>query len=85
MASGSGTGKGTLAVTEEFTLHQVFGDGATVDRNEGATTARTAGVDQASSEFLAATRFPGDIDGRLTARQFLDQRPHLQHRRRFAG
>src|SRR5690606_15515456 len=32
-----GPGEGALAVTEEFTLHQLGGNGAAVDRHEGVT------------------------------------------------
>ena len=45
LAVAVGSGKGTLAMAEEFTLHQVFRDCTAVYRNERRGTARAARMD----------------------------------------
>ena len=56
-----GAREGTLGVAEEFAFQQVFGDGAAVDRYEGALAAAVV-VDGARDQILAAARLAVDDD-----------------------
>ncbi len=64
-------------VTEELALHQVFGNGAAIDRHEGLVAPRPLAMDETSSEFLAASGLAGDVDRGLAARELLDHQAHL--------
>src|SRR5262249_57132615 len=72
-----GSGKCAFLVTEELALHQVLGDGAAVDRDEGPLAPRALAVDQPRGELLAAAGFARDVYRRLAPGELLDQRAHL--------
>ena len=84
VAIGLGAGERALPVAEELALHQVFGNRAAVDRDEGQLGAGAAGVDHPRGELLAAAGFAVDEHRRLALREPLDHVADVQHRRRFA-
>ena len=56
-ASTRRAGKGPFDMTEEFALHQITGDGAAIDRHEGATGPLAGIVDSLGEEFFAGAAF----------------------------
>jgi hypothetical protein len=84
VAIGLGAGERALAIAEELAFHQVLGNRAAIDGDERKLRARRLRVDQPRGELLAASRFAVDEHRRLTAREAIDQRAHVLHRRRFA-
>ncbi|MNS71991.1 hypothetical protein D3C72_1053870 [compost metagenome] len=81
---GMGAGEAALAVAEELALHQLGGDGATVDRHERPGRACTLCVDGACDQFLAHPGLAQDVDRRLAARDLADGGAQHVHGRRFA-
>ena len=71
-------------MAEQLGLQQALGNGAAIDRHEGAIAARACGVDRFGSHLLARAALAGDEDRRLGTRDILDRIVHLQHGRRFA-
>ncbi len=76
-----GTGEGALAVAEELGLEQGLGDRTAVDRDEGLRRPRALRVDRARDELLAGAGLAADQHRRHAARDLVDQRAHLLHRR----
>ncbi len=73
-----------LAMAEEFTLHQLAGDGAAVDRHERAGRTRALGVDGARDQLLAHPGLAQDVHRRLAARNLADGGAQHVHGRRIA-
>ena len=78
-------GERALAIAEELGLEQLLGDRAAVDRDERLRRAHADLVDRARDQFLAGAGLAGHQHRRHAARDLLDQRAHLLHRRRKAG
>ena len=79
-----GTGEAAFFVTEKLAFHQVFGDGAAVDGNEGFVGPVGKFVDGARSLFFTSTGFAGNIDGHAAARQTPDKVADFDHLRRHS-
>ena len=79
-----GAGEGTLAVAEEFSFEQRFGDGAAIHGHEGAGGARRTVVDGARHQFLAGARLAVHQHRRHAAPDLFHQAAHLHHGRRVA-
>src|SRR5207244_10296081 len=71
-------------VTEHLGLEQLGGDGAAVDRYEGAIGARARGVDGARDQLLAGAALAHDEDGGVGHRHLPDQQPDLLDERVLA-
>ena len=79
-----GTGEAAFFVTEKLAFHQIFGDGAAVDGNEGFVGPVGKFVDGARSLFFTGAGFAGNIDGHAAARQTPDKVADFDHLRRHS-
>ena len=68
-------------MTEQLGLDERLGDGAGVDRHEGAGAPRARGMDRARDQLLAGAALAGDQHAVARRRDALDQREQLAHRR----
>jgi hypothetical protein len=80
-----GAGERALGVAEEFALDQGLGDGAAVDRDEGAIAPRREFVQAARRHALAGAALAGDQHGAVGRRDAGDQAVGVLHRRRAEG
>src|ERR1700754_3219845 len=71
-ASRGGAGERTALMTEQFRLHEVRGQGATVDRREGFVAAPGQLMQRACGHLLAGAGFPGDQEGQFDGSEFAD-------------
>ena len=55
-----GRGEGALAVAEEFTFDQIFGDRRTIHLDKRFVFARTCGMDRMRDQFFASAGFAID-------------------------
>src|SRR5690606_20225846 len=71
--------EGTLDVTEELALEQLFWDSSTVHSNEGGGFTSGQDVERAGDELFACARFASDQDGRAELGDLADGAKHLVH------
>src|SRR3546814_10320265 len=71
-------------MAEKLAFHQLSGNCPAVDRHKTLAGTRALLMDQPGDQLLAATRFPADVDRRLTASEFFDLFAHVVHRRGVA-
>ena len=60
-------------MAEQFGLHQVLGQGSTVQANEGAIASAAVVVQRAGDQLLAGATLAGDQNGRRTVGYGLTQ------------
>ena len=77
-------GEAAFFVAEEFAVHEVIGNRAAVHRDERATSAGTAFMDQARDQLLASAGFTADVHRCLTACEFGDVEANGLHDGRVA-
>ena len=73
---GRGPGEGTFHAPEQFSLEQVFRNGAAILADEGSIGAKAVLMDRTSCEFFTSAAFSGDQDRCLTGSDTLDQMMH---------
>ncbi len=76
---GDRTGEGALAMAEEFGFEEVFGEGGTVDGDEGGVVAAGIVVEGAGDEFLAGAAFAEDEDGGVGIGDAFDHAEDVLH------
>src|SRR5262249_29877276 len=76
---GDGSGEGALDVPEELRLHQGLGDGAAVDRDEGAGSARAFLVNGLRDQLLAGAALARHHHSREAVRRLADYLANLVH------
>ena len=71
-------------MSEDLALHEILGDGAAIDGDEGLAATAGAGVQRLGAEFLAGAALAGDEHGSAGGRNALDLLEHRPHRRGLA-
>src|SRR6266852_861654 len=76
---GDGAGEGALHVSEELGLHQGFGDGAAIDRDEGTSPARALLMDGLRDQLLTGSALARDHHRRQPVCGLSDDLKQLDH------
>src|ERR1700761_3505111 len=77
-------GEGALHMAEDLALHQLLGDSAAIEGDEGLVAAVGAAMDRLGGDLLADTAFAGDEDGGAALGGALDDGVGGLHRQRRA-
>jgi hypothetical protein len=80
----AGAGKAAFFVAEKFAFHQLGGNGAAVDGNEGFVGARPQFMNEPGHQFFAGAGLAADVDRGLAAGQFVNLFTKLCHGRGVA-
>ena len=72
-------GKAAALMAEEFAFHEFRGNGAAIDRYEGAIAPRAGFMNEFRHQFLAGAGFPENVYRRLAARDAADHFAQVLH------
>jgi len=81
---GDSAGERAALVTEQFAFEECFGEGGTIERDEGVRFAGAVEMDSTGDELLASAAFPKDQNRRIGRSDAFDELIDLAHARAAA-